>query len=214
MSAVAVGASIAGGAASALVGSAMGGGGGGGGSTDPSVADPFYTQRMGYQAQLQALMGYNGQDSTAALVNSPGYKFNMQQGLAAVQGSAASQGMLNSGNVLTALQTQGAGIASNQYWNTVNALSQMAGANIGNPGVAGQIQAGVAQQNQMAAGALGNVVGGAVQQGVNSYFQPQGYQYGSDPFASSSGFGVGGNTYGFSSGMSDPSYGVSYGFGV
>lgn len=206
-------AAVAGGVASAATSSLLGGGGGSG-STDPSVSDPFYSQRMGYQAMLQALMGYNGQDSTAAIQNSPGYKFNLNQGLQAVQGSAAAQGMLGSGNVLTALQTQGAGIASNQYWNEVNALSQMAGANIGNPGVAGQIQAGLAGQTAAGNAALGNAVGGIVQQGVNSYFggNSGGYFSGSDPFATSSGYGVGGNTYGFNSGVSDPSYGVNYGF--
>lgn len=205
-------AAVAGGVASAATGALLGGGGGGG-STDPSVSDPFYSQRMGYQDLLQALMGYHGRDSTAALENSPGYKFNLNQGLQAVQGSAAAQGMLGSGNVLTALQTQGAGIASQQYWNEFNALAQLAGANIGSPGTAGQIQAGLAGQTAAGNAALSNVVGGAVQSGVGSFLGGGGnYFSGGDPFATSSGYGVGGNTYGFNSGVSDPSYGVNYGF--
>lgn len=201
--AVGVGSAVAG----AAVSSAMSGGGDSGASQAASAADPFASQRGQYQQMLADLI-----KNPSSITSTPGYQFNLDQGLKSVEGSAAASGMLNSGNVLTALQQYGANYATNQLQNQELLLAQLAGANVGSPGTAGQILQSQNQQNQAAAGALGNAVSGAIQSGASNYFGSSSYV--SNPFATSSGYGVGGNTYGFSSGVSDPSYGVSYGFGV
>ena len=200
---------VAGGVASAATGAALSGGGGSSGAQQAAgAADPFASQRGQYQDMLSQLI-----KNPSSVTSTPGYQFQLQQGLNAVQGSAAAGGMLNSGNTLTALTKYGEDYASTQYNNQALLLAQLAGANVGSPGTAGQILQGQNQLNQQAAGTFGNAIGGAVNQGVQGYFGGGGYS-GGNPFATDSGYGVGGNTYGFSSGVSDPSYGVSYGFGV
>lgn len=209
--AVGIGTAAAGAAASAGISAALGGGGGGGGAA--AAADPFSSQRMPYQTLLQDLV--YGNDPSKFLESTPGYQWNLNQGLQAVQGSAAANGMLNSGNVLTALQKQGSGIASQEYWNQFNALAQLSGANIGSPGTAGQIMANQGAANQQSASALGNQVGGLVQQGLGGLFGGgggSGYSsssllYGSGYQPGSTGYSGGGNTYGFTTdGGSAPAF--------
>ena len=182
----------------------------GGAQQAAGAADPFASQRGQYQSMLSNLI-----NNPSSITSQPGYQFNLDQGLKSVQASAAANGMLNSGNVLTSLQQYGSNYASNQLQNQELLLAQLAGANVGSPGTAGQILQNQNQANQQSASALGNAVGGAVSQGVNYLGNNYGGSYsGGDPFATSSGYGVGGNTYGFSTGSTDYSSGVSYGFGV
>ena len=199
---------VAGGVASAATGAALSGGGGGGGAQQAaSAADPFAGQRGQYQDMLSQLI-----KNPSSVTSTPGYEFQLQQGLNAVQGSAAAGGMLNSGNTLAALTKYGEDYASTQYNNQALLLAQLAGANVGSPGTAGQILNSQNLLNQQSASALGNTVGGAVNQGLQNWFSPS-YQ-GGNPFSTSPGYGVGGNTYGFQSGVTDPSYGVAYPFGA
>ena len=205
----AVGAAVAGGVATAATGALLSGGGGGnsGAQQASGQADPFASQRPQYQQMLQSLIS-----NPSSVTSTPGYQFQMQQALAGVEGSAAANGMLNSGNVLSALTTQAGNQASTGYYNQAELLAQLAGANVGSPGEAGAITQGQNVLNQQGTSALAGSIGNAVSSGVNNWLTPS--YSGGDPFAGSSGYGVGGNTYGFSSGVSDPSYGVSYGFDV
>jgi hypothetical protein len=176
-------------------------------SSAASAADPFAGQRGQYQSMLSNLI-----NNPSSITSTPGYQFGLQQSQNAVEGSAAANGMVNSGNVLQALSTNTQGYASQQLTNQELLLAQLSGANVGSPGTAGQIIAGANNTNTQAAGTLGSQVGGAITQGINSF--NSGYS-GGDPFATdTSGYGAGANTYGFSSGVSDPSAGVSYGFDV
>lgn len=50
----------------------------------------------------------------------PGYQFRMQEGMKALQGSAAARGSLNSGATLKALTKYGQDFASNEYTNAYN----------------------------------------------------------------------------------------------
>lgn len=206
--AAAVGASVAG----AAVSSAMAPSPSDNASAAASAADPFSSQRGQYQSMLSDLI-----KNPSSITSQPGYEFNLDQGLKSVQGSAAANGMLNSGNVLTSLQQYGSNYAQNQLQNQELLLAQLAGANVGSPGTAGQILQNQNQQNQASASALGNAVGGAVNQGIQGiggYFGGSGYS-GGNPFATdTSGYGAGANTYGFTTGSTDYSSGVSYGFGV
>lgn len=204
--AVGVGSAVAGAAATSAF---SGGGGDSGAQQAAGAADPFASQRGQYQQMLSNLI-----NDPSSITSTPGYQFNLQQGLNSVTGSNAAAGLLNSGNVLTALQQYGSNYATNQLQNQELLLAQLAGANVGSPGTAGQILQNQNQSNQQSASALGNVVGGAVQSIGNGYLN-SGSGYSGNPFATdTSSYGAGANTYGFSSGVSDPSYGVSYGFGV
>ena len=192
--AVGVGSAVAGAAVSSALSPSSGGG------DAAAAADPFATQRPQYQQMLSDLI-----KNPSSVTSDPGYQFGLNQGIQAVQGSAAAKGMLNSGNTFSGLN-QFADQYAGQYLNNQELLlAQLAGANIGSPGTAGQILNSQNQQQQQAASALGNQIAGAVGQGIGSYFNGGGYS-GGNPFA-----GAGGNTYGFTTGISDPSYGVSGG---
>jgi hypothetical protein len=202
--AAAAGTAVAGSVAGAATTSLLGGGSSGA-SSAANAADPFASQRGQYQQALAALMA-----NPSSIESTPGYQANLQSGLNAVQGSAAAQGMLNSGNVLSALQTYGQNYEQSQLTNQELLLAQLAGANIGSPGTAGQILQSQNSLNQSSASALGSAVGNATSSGLSSYFGGS-YSSGSNPFATdTSGYGAGANTYGFSSGVSDGSYGVTF----
>jgi hypothetical protein len=200
-------AAVAGGLAAGAVGvagSSLLGGGSSGAQNAANAADPFASQRGQYQTMLSNLI-----NNPSSITSQPGYQFELQQSQNAVEGSAAANGMVNSGNVLQALSTNSQGFAAQQLNNQELLLAQLSGANVGSPGTAGQILQGQNTANQAAVSSLGSTVGQAVTQGFNSGFS------GGDPFATdTSGYGAGANTYGFSSGVSDPSAGVSYGFDV
>lgn len=203
-----IAAGVVGSVAGAAVSSAIGGSGSSGASSAANAADPFASQRGQYQTMLSNLI-----NNPSSITSNPGYQFGLDQSNKAIEGSAAANGMVNSGNVLQALSTNSQNYAAQQLTNQELLLAQLAGANIGSPGEAGSILQGQNQLNQQSAGVLGSQVGGAVTQGFNQAFNPSyssSYFNGGDPFSSSSGYGVGGNTYGFSSGVSDPSYGVSF----
>lgn len=198
------------GAGAAVLGagsSLFGGGGSSGASNAASAADPFASQRGQYQGMLSSLI-----NNPSSITSTPGYQFGLTQSQNAVTGSAAANGMVNSGNVLSALSNNAQGYASTQLTNQELLLAQLSGANVGSPGEAGSILQGQNEINQQNAGALGSQVGNAIN-GLSNSFN-SGYS-GGNPFASdTSGFGAGSNSYGFSSGVSDPSSGVSYSFGV
>lgn len=86
-------------------------------------------------AMYNNAMGLGGaegnQAARDAFQTSPGYEFALNQGLQATQRAASANGFLGSGNVMTALQDRGQGLA-NQEWNTwVDRLGQGAAANTG-----------------------------------------------------------------------------------
>ena len=89
-------------------------------------------QALGATADL---LGLNGPDAAnAAFANyqtSPGYQWQLQQGLRAVDAGQAAQGMLRSGATLKAEQTYGQGLADqdfSDYYSRLSGISQL-GAN-------------------------------------------------------------------------------------
>jgi len=97
-----------------------------------------------YEQRLMQLM--NNPDSIA---DTNAYKFRFNQGQQALERSAASRGMLNSGNTLAALADYGQGAASQEYGNEFNRLSSAVGQrnqyNVGRMGAANQ-ELGLRQQ--------------------------------------------------------------------
>jgi hypothetical protein len=94
------------------------------------------------------LLGLNGPDAAAAAManyqTSPGYQFQLGEGLRAVDAGAAAQGMLRSGATLKAEQTFGQGLANmdfGQYYNRLFDLSKLGESAAAGQG-AGALQAG------------------------------------------------------------------------
>jgi endosialidase-like protein len=85
-----------------------------------------YSQAQAGVTQLGNVLGLNGASGNAsamaALQNTPGYQFQLQQGDNAVNAAAAANGTLNSGNQNIALSNYNQGLASTTYNNYVSQL--------------------------------------------------------------------------------------------
>jgi hypothetical protein len=75
-----------------------------------------------------------GSNPQSALENTPGYQFSLQQGLQAVQRSAAARGTLLTGGTLQRLQQVGSGLASQNYDDEVRRRLQAAQLGLGATG--------------------------------------------------------------------------------
>jgi hypothetical protein len=106
-------------------------------NTTQQEAQPFLKAGTGAVNELGALTSTPGQGlltpwtqqfqapTAQQAAETPGYQFQLQQGLAALQNSAAAQGNLTSGATGTALQQYGQGLASTDYQQAYqNALTQ------------------------------------------------------------------------------------------
>ncbi|SDE42360.1 hypothetical protein [Belnapia rosea] len=132
---------------------------------------PYMTAGTNALAPTQALLGLSGQDAAnAAMANfqkSPAYDFQFNEGMRAVESSAAAQGMLHSGATLKALQARGQQLGNasfDQYYNRllqVVGLGQNAAAGVGNTGV--QTARDIAQTDASAASGMGSIYGNAAQ---------------------------------------------------
>lgn len=157
--------------------------------------------------------------------SSPGYQFQLQQGLQGVTNAASATGGINSGNTLKALTQYGQGVANQDYYNALNAYTaqqnntfnklqtvagsgQNASANLGALGsqVAGQIGANtIGAGNAAAAGQVG--AANAIGSGISSLSQLAFLQN-----LNGSGNSALLNQYG-SGGTGDSIYGAGSGFG-
>ena len=88
-------------------------------------------------------VGYHegtGKGDLSVFQNSPGYNFRLNEGLRAVQNSAAARGGLGGGNSLRAVNDYAQGTASDDFYNFVNQMNNMSGR--GQTAVGGQQSAG------------------------------------------------------------------------
>jgi hypothetical protein len=118
--------------------------GGGQGSMQPTsgVAGRPGQKPLGSPSsgQPSSAGGGGGFDINSYLSNLPGYQFQLQQGLAGVEGSAAARGGALSGNALQGVQQYGQGLASMQFQQY---MSQLAGlSSQGQASASGVAQAG------------------------------------------------------------------------
>lgn len=97
--------------------------------------------------QQNALLGLSGQDAADAAMTtfqaSPGYQYQVQQGLRAVDAGAASRGYLRSGATIKAEETLGSNLANQgfgEYYNRLMGLTTL-GANAAAGGAQPAIQA-------------------------------------------------------------------------
>ena len=129
---------------------------GGGGQTKPGVADPYAQYRSQAASQLQNLLA-----NPNTITSTPGYQFNLQQGLQAQQAQQAAQGRLVSGGGLLQAQQFGQQYATSNLQQQQNLLATLSGANQA-PAGAAQAQQGI-NFGQAGLGALGlqQLAGGA-----------------------------------------------------
>jgi hypothetical protein len=150
---------------------------------------------------VQDASGLNGQPgydaAMAGFHTSPGYQFQLDQGLRAIDAGAASKGILNSGATLKAEQTFGTGLADKEFTDYYNRLFDLS--KLGESAAAGSASAtadaskGMAQTDLSEGSALSSIYGNAakgVGDSVNNYMNNSLYAnrtnalmggYGSDP---------------------------------
>ena len=110
---------------------------GGGGQTKPGVADPYAAYRPQAASQLQNLLS-----DPSTITSTPGYQFNLQQGLQAQQAQQAAQGSLVSGGALLQAQQFGQQYATSNLQQQQALLAQLSGATQ-SPAGAAQAQQGI-----------------------------------------------------------------------
>lgn len=111
-------------------------------------ADPFAGYRPQYAAQLQNLM-----NNPNSVTQTPGYQFNLAQGLQGLQAQQAAQGRLVSGGALIQGQQFGQNLASQTYNDQLKTLMALSGATQ-SPATGAAAQAGLTASN------LGSAYGG------------------------------------------------------
>jgi hypothetical protein len=89
----------------------------------PAQADPFSAYRPQYAAQLQSLMA-----NPNSVTQTPGYQFNLAQGLQGLQAQQAAQGRLVSGGALLQGQQFGQNLAQQSYQDQLKTLMSLSGA--------------------------------------------------------------------------------------
>lgn len=126
-------------------------------------------------AQSYANANKTGGTAYGGFQATPGYQFQLDQGLGAIDRSAASRGGLFSGATLKAAQGYGQGLANQEYGTYLNRLSGLAGsgqAAAGQQGAAAQNYGAGASNalanygNASAAGAIG--FGNAINSGIGN----------------------------------------------
>lgn len=128
--------------AAASAGSAINGivSGGGSGSQSQAISTgqtqatsalaPYLSAGTNALTQQASLLGLNGPDAAsnalATFSASPGYQYQVTQGLQAVDHGAAAAGTLQSGNTIRAEQTLGTNLANQDFSNYYNRLAGVA----------------------------------------------------------------------------------------
>ena len=120
----------------------------GGTGVNPKQADPNAQYRAGYASQL-----YNLLSDPSTITSTPGYQFNLAQGLQAQQAQQAAQGRLVSGGGMLQAQQFGQQYATSQLSQQEQMLAQLSGATQA-PGTGATAQQNIAQSN------LGQFAGG------------------------------------------------------
>lgn len=121
-----------------------------------SAADPYMKSGATALSNLQ---------DPNAFMTSPGYQFRMGQGLEAVAGNKAVNGLLRSGGAMKALNDYGQGMASDEYGKWFGQQSSIAGMGLTGVGIG----AGVANQNSANIGADATNRGNAALTGANAW---------------------------------------------
>lgn len=100
---------------------------------------PYEQAGSGAINKLGDILVDNELDPNEVIRQTPGYKFQFEEGQRALERSQASRGMLNSGQTGRALAEYGQNMASTAYDTYINRLGQLAGIGLG--AVGGRINA-------------------------------------------------------------------------
>jgi len=139
---------------------------------------PWTTSGLPANKQQSDLLGLNGQPAADAAMSTfqsnPGYRYQVQQGLRAVDAGAAANDMLRSGATLKAEQTLGSNLADQDFGNYWNRLQQLSSGGLTAAGelATGQIKTGqdIAGTDASAAAGQSSIYGGlgtGVSTGIN-----------------------------------------------
>jgi len=136
--------------------------------------EPWRTAGQGALPQVQNALGMNGQPGYDAAMQqfhtSPGYQFQLDQGLRAVDAGAAAQGFGRSGAVLKAEQAFGSGLADQSFKDYYNRLFDLS--KLGETAASGQATAsqntgtGIAQTD-LSEGSAQTSIYGNLGKGIN-----------------------------------------------
>ncbi len=156
-------------------------------TTATNQLSPWATTGVPANAQEANLLGLNGQDAANAAMStfqqSPGYQWQLQQGLRAVDAGAAAQGMARSGATLKAEETYGQGLANQNFQQYYQNLAGLSGQGLtASQGIANAATGGaanIASTDTSAAAAQSNIYGNmasSVGTAANGLFNNQGFQ--------------------------------------
>lgn len=154
-----------------------------------AAQQPFHDAGVAATNQLggiYGLPGYAPVDVSKTISSLPGYQFQLSQGTQAIDRSAASQGLLNSGATGKALAQYGQGLAQNYLSSYTGGLEDIA--NRGEGATQSTAAAGAGAANQISSAQIYG--GNAAAQGDINTFN-----------AISSGLGQGVGMYGYAKGM-------------
>ena len=149
--------------------------------------EPWRTAGQGALPQLENAAGMNGQAGYDAALQqfhtSPGYQFQLDQGLRAVDAGAAASGMARSGAALKAEQTFGTGLADKEFTDYYNRLYNLS--NLGESAASGSASqtaaasTGIAQTDLSQGSADASIYSNdakGIGNAVNSYLNNSTYQ--------------------------------------
>jgi hypothetical protein len=151
--------------------------------TATNQLSPWATTGQPANADQADLLGLNGQPAADAAMakfqQSPGYAYQVQQGLRGVDAGAASQGILRSGATIKAEETLGSNLANQDfgnYWNRLQQLSSgglsaatgIANASVGAGTQIANTDASAAQAQSNIYGNLGSGIGTGINQLANN----------------------------------------------
>jgi len=113
---------------------------------------PYNTAGQTATTQQENLLGLNGQDAANSAMSkfqaSPGYQYQLSQGLKSVDEGAASQGMLLSGAAVKAEEAYGSNLANQDFSNYYNRLSGLS--TTGEAAAAGEATSNTSTGSQLA----------------------------------------------------------------
>ena len=133
------------------------------------IQKPYVDAGNTAETQQTNLLGLNGQPAATKAMStfqqSPGYQYQLQQGLSAIDNGAAANGSLRSGNTLRAEEGLGSNLANQDFSNYYNRLQGLtsigasAATNTANQAVT--TGAGIASTDTSAGNQLANIYGNA-----------------------------------------------------
>lgn len=128
----------------------------------------LYNQAVQQQSTFKQL---TPEEINAQLSQTPGYQFQLGQGVDALQRAASSKGILNSGRLMQGLVDYGQGLASQTYGTRVQQLSNLLGAGQQAAQGANQLSQNVGQGSAAIYGNLGDNLANSMLSGSNSMMQ-------------------------------------------